>query len=162
MDANNSAGSDLVVAKEEERSVSTVQQSLNGKRKDLSIKSNVHLLQEDVDGNKKFLLLRVPTPDYASSTGSKNGHPVYEQKIRGTTLYWCDTCRYWTASHSTGGHDDNYKHNKGKKEKDGTTTDPTSNYASGITFDPSVWLCKISEQQCHQEELHAPININDL
>merc|ERR1712196_314780 len=54
------------------------------------------------------------------------------------------------------------KHNKGKKEKDGTTTDPTSNYASGITFDPSVWLCEISEKQCHQEELHAPININDL
>jgi hypothetical protein len=52
MDANNSAGSDLVVAKEEERSVSTAQQSLNGKTKDLSIKSNVHLLQEELEENK--------------------------------------------------------------------------------------------------------------
>merc|ERR1711988_1723640 len=52
--------------------------------------------------------------------------------------------------------------NKGKKEKDGTTTDPTSNYASGITFDPSVWFCEIIEPHRHQEELRAPITITDL
>jgi hypothetical protein len=115
------------------------------------------------DGNKKFLLLRVPPPLYASSSGSKNGHPVYEQKIRGTTLYWCDKCQFWTTSHSTGLHDDNDKRNKGKKEKDGTVTDPNSNYASGISFDPSVWHCPINNPHLHQEEPpRVLLDINNL
>merc|ERR1711988_1733735 len=42
---------DSVVAKEEERSASTVQPSSNGKRKDISITSNVHLLQEVLEEN---------------------------------------------------------------------------------------------------------------
>jgi len=118
--------------------------------------------EEDADGNKTFSLLRIPPPDDAPSTGSKDGYPVYEQKVYGITLYWCNKCHLWTNSHSTGRHINNYKRNKGKKEKDGTTTDPTSNYASGITFDPSVWFCEISEPHRHQEELRAPITITDL
>jgi predicted CopG family antitoxin len=133
MAANNSAGSDLVVAKEEERSVSTVQQSLNGKRKDLSIKSNVHLLQEELEENKD---------ERKKSERSFELHDHHATQLHD--------------------HDDNYKHNKGKKEKDGTATDSTSNYASGITFDPSVWFCEISEPHRHQEELRAPITITDL
>merc|ERR1711963_266368 len=49
----NNTGSDSVVAKEEERSASNLQQSSNRKRKDKFITSNVQLLQEELEENKK-------------------------------------------------------------------------------------------------------------
>ena len=110
----------------------------------------------DNDGDKKtFILLQIPPSDSASSTGSKDGHPVYEQKVYGLNLYWYAKCKFWTKSHSTGGHIDNYKSIKRKKEKeekDETKTDPESNYASGIFFDPSIWHCPITNLHLLQEE----------
>jgi hypothetical protein len=188
MDANNCAGSNLVVAKEEERSIPTMQQSLNGKRKDLSIKSNVHLLQEenkderkksersielhdhhatqlhDHDGTKSPQLVSSKwTKRSQQLSSSKNENFIHATKKQKQHYPYKDFMpRPSSFINVDPRHINNYKRNKGKKEKDGTATDPTSNYASGITFDPSVWFCEISEPHRHQEELRAPITITDL
>jgi len=89
---NNTTGSDSVVAKEEERSekgtASTVQQSSNGKRKDTSITSNVHLLQEELDENKEERKKNEPSIELHDHNGtkspqlvsSKNGDIVHATK----------------------------------------------------------------------------------
>merc|ERR1719171_2282267 len=101
-----------------------------------------------------------PTPTLNNALGGGRQNNVGAQVVNATLPRPVHGA--YVQSHSTGRHINNYKRNKGKKEKDGTTTDPTSNYASGITFDPSVWFCEISEPHRHQEELRAPITITDL